>query len=385
MISSTLAIVYTNFGPYHLGRLATTTKLGKARGLDVVGIELASKENLRPWTINVQQNVKKYTVIPHKAIEEVPSLSLMRKIWSLLDKLDPKALAIGLSRSTSHAFLAMLLWARLKKRLVIILMDSKFDDKLRNPFITLIKKLMFSFLDSALVSGTYSKYYAELLGLSADKIFVGCDVVDNDYFDTQSTYARNNQFYLRQKYNLPKNYFICVSRLDENKNIFRLLEAYLQYLNEGEPPHWGLVICGSGPLEQELQRQAQRLGIPQVIFAGFKQIHELPIYYGLACCLIIPSLGDTWGLVVNEAMASGLPVLVSRACGCVPDLVKAGFNGFTFDPSDVVGMAQMMVKLSSGEVDLTSLGRASRQIIAEWSLETFGQNLLKAFEAALAG
>ena len=82
-------------------------------------------------------------------------------------------------------------------------------------------------------------------------------------------------------------------------------------------------------------------------------------------------------------MAAGLPVLVSRACGCAPDLVQDGMNGFTFDPYDVEGLARLMVKMSSGEADLKAMGEASRRIIAEWTPEVFAQNLFKAISVCL--
>jgi glycosyltransferase involved in cell wall biosynthesis len=116
--------------------------------------------------------------------------------------------------------------------------------------------------------------------------------------------------------------------------------------------------------------------------AGFKQPKDIANYFSNAICLILPSIYETWGLVVNEAMAAGLPVLVSRACGCAPDLVQEGINGFTFDPYDVDGLARLMVRMSSGEVDLQAMGRASRKIIADWTPEVFAENLFKALEAA---
>ena len=84
-----------------------------------------------------------------------------------------------------------------------------------------------------------------------------------------------------------------------------------------------------------------------VILAGFKQYDELPAYYGLASAFVHASTTEQWGLVVNEAMASGLPVLVSDRCGCAPDLVEDGVNGFTFDPYDVEALAGLMQRVAA--------------------------------------
>lgn len=116
---------------------------------------------------------------------------------------------------------------------------------------------------------------------------------------------------------------------------------------------------------------------------GFKQYSELPAYYGLASVFILPSIKDTWGLVVNEAMAAGLPVLVSNRCGCAPDLVEEGCNGYTFDPYNVDALAGLMRKISADDCDRAAMGQASRDIIARWTPQTFAENLCKAAEAAL--
>jgi glycosyltransferase involved in cell wall biosynthesis len=115
---------------------------------------------------------------------------------------------------------------------------------------------------------------------------------------------------------------------------------------------------------------------------GFKQYPDLPAYYGLASAFIHASTTEQWGLVVNEAMASGLPVLVSNRCGCAPDLVQERVNGFTFDPLDVEQLARLMVQLSSGLVDLRRMGDASRKIITDWGPERFASGLRQAAEMA---
>lgn len=237
---------------------------------------------------------------------------------------------------------------------------------------------------TALVSGTYSQEYATFLGMSPDRIFTGCDVVDNEYFADQADRARKNASHFRKEYQLPEHYFLCVSRFvnGKGKNISRLLEAYARYCQESQRNPWDLVLCGSGPLESQLRKEAELLRLNQVHFAGFRQLDELTIYYGLAHCLIIPSLGDTWSLAVNEAMATGLPVLVSRACGCVPNLVQDGVNGYAFDPYNVDGMIQLMLQMSSSQVNLAAMGKASRQLIANWSLETYCYNLMQAAAVA---
>ncbi len=379
-----LAILYNNVGPYHLARLAATAKLGEAQGIRVMGLELASQEKLHPWTVaKVPAQGRKYTLFPGQAIEEVRPLALARGVWSALSEINPRAVAIGLSRETLPAMLAALAWTRRRRGVAICLMDSKYDDFPRPAWKEWLKNRLFRRFDAALVGGVHSRHYAQLLGIHPKNIFVGCDVVDNEFFARGVACARENAGPLRAAHRLPQDYFLFVGRLDDKKNVSRLLTAYEQYLRLAGEQAWGLVICGSGPLEARLRQEVLELGLSQVIFAGFQQIGELPVYYGLARCLIMHSLGDTWGLVVNEAMAAGLPVLVSRACGCAPDLVQEGVNGYTFDPYEVEAMAQLLGHMSSGTVDLKAMGEASRRIIADWGLETYAQNLLQAVAAGM--
>ena len=380
-----LALIYNNFGPYHLARLAATAGYGKNYGIEVMGIEIASQERRYAWEPESTAETKKLTIFPARAVEELSQWELISGMWSTLNRLNPQAMAFGPSGETLPAFLAMLAWARLRRRVALVMMDSKYDDFPRLRLKEFLKKRMFSLIDAALVGGTYSRDYAASLGLAAGRIFPGCDVVDNDYFARKADWARENAAQGCNEFQLPEHYFLFVGRFDEKKNIFRLLEAYAHYLTLAPAPPWHLVLCGSGPLEQALRDKAREFKLPQAHFAGFHQIDTLPLYYGLARCLVVPSShNEQWGLVVNEAMALGLPVLVSRACGCVPDLVQEGVNGYTFDPYDVEGLARLMLMMSSETIDLKAMGEASRRIIARWSPKTFAQHLLQAVEAGRA-
>jgi len=382
--SDVLAIVYNFFGPYQLARLAATTQLAKKNGWRVVGIEYASRWLFHPWERKpLPPELELHTLFPHKAIHEVGRVDLFRGMWSRLHDLQPIALA--LSHVKCPAMIAAMAWGRLKKRIIVNLADSKHDDSPRYYAKEWLKRQVYGrVFDAALVSGTLSKDYIHHLGIPLQKIFRGCDVVDNRYFSRQAEWARENADRLREQYRLPKNYFLAVSGFIEKKNISRLLQAYAQYADKLRENAWALVICGSGLLESRLKEEARQLSLQQVHFTGYQQIDTLPFYYGLSRVFIIPSShSEQWGLVVNEAMASGLPVLVSKACGCAPDLVQDGVNGFTFDPRDVEGLVRLMLKISSGAVDLGAMGEASRKVIAGWSLETYAQNLFKAVEAGL--
>jgi glycosyltransferase involved in cell wall biosynthesis len=153
---------------------------------------------------------------------------------------------------------------------------------------------------------------------------------------------------------------------------------------EQKAQSWDLVLLGDGPLRPALNSQLSTLNLHgHFHLPGARPYSALPAYYGLASVFVHASTTEQWGLVVNEAMASGLPVLVSKRCGCAPDLVREGVNGFTFDPLDVEQLAQLMLKLSTLNSQLSTMGAASRRIISEWGPDRFAAGLKAAVERAL--
>jgi glycosyltransferase involved in cell wall biosynthesis len=143
------------------------------------------------------------------------------------------------------------------------------------------------------------------------------------------------------------------------------------------------VLLGDGPLRGALNSQLSTLNLHQhVHLPGFKQYEELPVYYALAKAFVHPSTTEQWGLVVNEAIASGLPVIVSERCGCVPELI--GDNGFTFDPlSEDALTARLLDMASLSDYDLERLREASRGIATRFGPELFGKGLEDASRTAI--
>jgi hypothetical protein len=141
------------------------------------------------------------------------------------------------------------------------------------------------------------------------------------------------------------------------------------------------VLLGSGEQETELRKLVADLALPDVTFAGFRQIEELPYYYAAASCFVHPALIEPWGLVVNEAMAAGLPVIVSARAGCADDLVEHGANGFVFDPANVNDLARCMTQLAEDPNLQTQMRARSREIIASWTVHDFANELWKAWKA----
>ena len=175
--------------------------------------------------------------------------------------------------------------------------------------------------------------YLRSLGSPAASILTAPNAVDNNWFATQAENARAHAAEFREKLDLPSRFILFVGRLVPEKGIFDLLEAYAK-LESGVRSEVGLVFAGDGISREKLAQQAKRITPGTVCFPGFAQREDLAGLYALAETLVLPTHSDTWGLVVNEAMACGLPIIVSNVAGCSADLVEDGWNGYVVPPRD---------------------------------------------------
>jgi 1,2-diacylglycerol 3-alpha-glucosyltransferase len=280
--------------------------------------------------------------------------------------------------------IAALAWCASHQVPAIMMSESTAIDHPRRWWREAIKRRIVSLCSASLVSGSRHRDYMSELGVSPDSVFTGYGAIDNEHFRAGADAARRAQAQLRASRSLPERYFMACSRFSEKKNLFRLLQAYRQYRERCASPPWPLLIIGEGELKEQLLAVRDQLGLQdQVQFPGPKGYRELPVYYGLASAFVHASTTEQWGLVVNEAMAAGLPVIVSERCGCASDLVAHGINGLLFDPYDVDALAEAMIEVADGSADRLAMGRASREIVARWSPERFAESLGSAVEAAL--
>jgi 1,2-diacylglycerol 3-alpha-glucosyltransferase len=270
-------------------------------------------------------------------------------------------------------------WAHTHRAASIMVTDTWAGDKRRYFPVERAKALWCrARYDGVFIPGVRSQEYFASMGFPPARIWRGVAVVDNDYFADQAANVRLNQDRVRQALGLPGRYFLCVARLSPEKNLVRLISAFDNYRRQGGS--WQLVFVGSGPQEEQLRSLAADMAGASIQFAGWRQYPDLPAYYALASCLVLPSLSEPWGLVVNEAMACGLPILVSRKCGCQPELCWRGINGYDFDPYDTGQLAKLMLRISTRESDLAVMGQASREIIASFTPDRWAQALLDCIE-----
>jgi len=377
-----VAIIFNRFGPYHHARLNAAGKR-----LSVWGIEACASEDVYAWTkVEGAQAFTRITLTERDLGTRQWRRELRHKMWQALDKIKPAVVAIpGWIYADALSALA---WCLHTGTPVTVMTESTVWDEPRKAWKEWIKSRLVKLCSAGLAGGTPHAEYLTMLGLSEDQIFLGYDIVDNEYFSARAAEAKNKEAEVRKKFQLPEKFFLASARFIEKKNLFRLLDAYASYRKsvkvEGKSEAWSLVLLGDGELKKEIVSHIASLGLgDHVILPGFKQYEELPAYFALAGAFIHPSTTEQWGLVVNEAMACGLPVVVSNRCGCAQDLVREGVNGFTFDPQDVETLAGLMRKMAGPDFPLAAFGAESRRLIAAWGPEQFANGIYDAVALSL--
>jgi 1,2-diacylglycerol 3-alpha-glucosyltransferase len=362
-----VVLLFANFGLYHLARLSALRSI-----CDTHAVEFAVSQELYGWSVS--KDIAAFTTLFNGSVEQSSRAELFAscvRLWRLLNKISPGHVFIP-GYMDVRAIIAAL-WARIYGAQSILMFESTERDKPRNVIIELLKTWLIRLLFShAFVGGIRSKQYAEKLKVPSGKIVTKYDVVDNSFFS--AGVARIKMHSTAGQRGLPQNYFLFVARLAVEKNASGLITAFSEYRSRGGT--WELVIVGRGSQETALKTLLSVLNLQGLVhFVGFKNAEELWPFYAFAQCLVLPSKKEPWGLVVNEAMASGLPVIVSDACGCVEDLVQENANGYMFKANDEHDLAAQLCKIASLTAEMRNkMGRRSEEIISRYSPSDWAQS-----------
>ncbi len=357
-----LSFIIDNLGPYHIARLSAISRLANVRAIEVHGnsVEYAwSRAGTVPFrrdTLIASEPYGAPWLLVQHALDTEPPNVIFTSGWS------------------SSADLAALAWAGRNRVPAIVMSASQAIDFPRNAHVEWVKRRILAHVSGALVGGTPHADYARALGIPSSMIRTGYDVVDNAHFAVLPNRTRRG--------------FIASARFIAKKNLPFLLRAHAAYramhlaVVPSETP-WDLTLLGDGSQRAELEAQAERQG-GGVLFKGFLQYPDLPAAFAAAGVFVHTSTTEQWGLVVNEAMAAGLPVLVSDRCGCVPDLIEEGVNGHALKPADEAAWARAMLKIARmPEAERAAMGAASQRIIAGYTPETHAAAAVDIARAAL--
>jgi glycosyltransferase involved in cell wall biosynthesis len=372
-----LVILTEIISPYRIPLFNALTQHPK---VDPHVIFLAETDpNLRQWQIYKEEIQFSYHVLPswRRRIGKYNML-LNRGVPRALMEAKPDVILCG-----GYNYMASwqaLLWARNNKIPFFLWSESNEKDLRRGHAAVEFLKAEFLRRSSGfVVPGRSALEYLRLHEISQERIFTTPNPVDNDLFAAAASAARQDESRHRAELGLPERYFLFAGRLVREKGVFELLSAYAK-LGEFMREQIGLVFVGDGSCRQQLEKQAAGVAPGVIRFPGFATRERLAIHYALAEMLILPTYTDTWGLVVNEAMACGLPVILSDAAGCTADLVRHTWNGLLVPPRDVSSLTAAMQNLANQPGVCVTMGARSAQRISGYSPQEWAKGIARMVE-----
>jgi 1,2-diacylglycerol 3-alpha-glucosyltransferase len=378
-----VVICFINIGFYHMARLTAVSVMCEKLGWKLTAVQLTDDSLEHPWgDTGVNSSFPILSLIKSGKQDvldkRLPHLS-NSEIENCLVELNPDIVFLpGWSFQLSQKALT---WCRKKNVPTILMSESKYDDVKRTWWKEMLKSWLYvKRFSGALVGGDVHADYIKSLGMSRNMIFTGYDVVDNEHFIQHADFARKHESSVRTSNpKIPKTpYFLVVTRLIPRKNVESLFDAYIKYRNEVKDMPWDLVICGNGELKDQLIKTAIDNNLEKNIhFPGFLSYQEIGYWYGLSGAFVHPALKEQWGLVVNEACSSGVPILCSKTVGSSYELVREGVNGYLFEPEDIKDITRCLIKIHQLDHDERGvMGEESRKIVKKCSPEVFAESVV---------
>lgn len=314
--------------------------------------------------------------------EALQSGNLPKDLSKLLDKLSPDVIAVaGWANSESAAGIR---WAKSNGIPVVMMSESQADDASRSWAREKVKSHVVRMSDAAFVGGPPHARYIQRLGMPKSQIAFGYNAVDNKHFSQGAKRARKDAARLRGEHGLPDSYFLASARFIAKKNLPALVTAHA-LVSQKNPNTPELVILGDG--EERIKIEQARSAHPKpetVHLPGFKGYDDLPVFYGLAAAFVHVSTVEQWGLVVNEAMSAGTPVIVSDKCGVARTVLRNGINGW-ITGTDQGEIASALCKFNGmSEDEQVAMGQIASADFSDWGPARFGNGLRQAAEIALA-
>jgi glycosyltransferase involved in cell wall biosynthesis len=276
----------------------------------------------------------------------------------------------------SFSNILVFIWAFISKTPVLLRGESPLNQEIIKSKWKLaikkffFKKTLFPRIGAFLCIGKENADFYRFYGVPENKLFFSPYAVDNDYLIKRGKELKNKSFELKNKLDIKKDDVVIffAGKLIDKKRPMDLLRAYEILSAERKTLGISLVFAGEGFLRKSLENYAVKNNLKNVYFPGFKSQGQLLEYYALADIFVLPSgPGETWGLVVNEAMCFSLPVIVSDMVGCGPDLVRHGANGYVFPVGNVGKMAEYLSELANDGKKRKKFGEISLSAVMEYN------------------
>lgn len=275
---------------------------------------------------------------------------------------------------------------------VLLRAESNLGDRPRSRRTLAAKDILFAWLrkrvSAALTIGeSNTSYWRRYLG-EAFPVFPFYYAVDNDFFQRECARAAQTREEFRRSLGLDpaRPVILYASKLQARKRCIDLLEAYLQ-LEKSSPPGRVpyLLIVGDGGERAALEIRAREAAAGNIRFLGFRNQTELPRFYDLCNVFVLVSVNETWGLVINEVMNAGRPVIVSDQVGCHRNLVQNGVNGYVVEAHNPRNLADALGTVLADDRAWQTMGDKSLEIVRQFSFDSNVCGLREALQQAVPG
>ena len=230
---------------------------------------------------------------------------------------------------------------------------------------------VFRHADVALYTGSLNRDYFLAHGMSEDQLEWAPHAVDNDRFsaDAESREVEAKAWRAKLGIATGETVFLLPAKLIPIKDPSTLLDAFMEMRRDAPDRGAHLVFAGEGELLNSLR--AASSGRSDVHFLGFQNQSNMPAIYRLADVVVLASLSETWGLVVNEGMACGRPAIVSDGVACAADLIKPGVTGFVFRRSDAGHLKRVMSQFVEDPGRAAAMGGEAEKLIGAWTIDAY--------------
>lgn len=386
--TATVMIAFAEIGPYHAARIDALSIALKELGASLVAVQFEQKSRTYSWDATNPAFASVHTLSrggERKFSDFVAVWNWGRLVW----RLRPKAAFLPSYWPLRNCL--VLLLAKCFGCTCIMMNESWAGTERATGLSKKIKRSLVGLFDGGLVGGRRHIEFFRNMGIPANRLSVGYDVVDNDFFERSVDVLRTAS----RTASLPERYFLNIGRMVEKKNLMALIKAYTELVRSEQAHGYSLVLVGDGPDRDELVAAAFASGISVnivhstgsfvakgsgIYFYPFTQVRDLPRFYAFADAFILPSIAEEWGLVVNEALASGLPVVVSENAGCVDEIVFDRVNGLTCDPQQPRELLGCLSELAGDSQLRARMALAGREIIRGYGPGRFSAGAVKLLE-----
>jgi glycosyltransferase involved in cell wall biosynthesis len=319
---------------------------------------------------------RSYHQYPYKLLFKGPGESIPRykMIASLAMDLikNPSDLVVLPGYHRPEYWVMLIICVLLRRRRAVFCDSTAFDEE-KSPWKEKAKAFFFRCCDGFFCYGARSKEYVASYGIDQQKIFDGCQAAALAHgYDAAAVRA----YYAGNSSRTASFQFLYVGRLSKEKGLFDLLDAFCMMYEQN--PKATLALAGPGSIEEDLRQRAKALGIESAVtLLGTRSPEEIGRLLMSSAAMILPSHREPWGLVVNEALSFGCPVVVSDVCGCVPELVRDGITGYSFPAGDVGALAQAMLNAQLLSKDRAAVASRCLEVIEEFTPQRAAVQILR--------